>query len=452
MNTNRETDVIKQILTESVNKKPLNEGLRSKALSWAIPAIAGGLYKGAKSVANEYDKFMAPAPEQPEKSYWQTAKDAVNNTVNTVLHPVDTTTNTAKSAAKSIIDPIANIASDTLEGIGLGLAGRAAITRPGKAAILGTADMLAAGAAKGSTYLPGASRVAGRAAAAGAQELGKGIKAAAPIVSQGTKAAGKMIGRAASGASEVVSQGAKKAAELTGQAVTKASEVVGQGVKQAGSAISNAGQAVRSGGISLKPKGVSNIRLTPGSLSRGLAGGVGGLVAGAVTSPLVRKGLEAVGVENETTKDIADSIISGGIGSGVGAAIAGGSVAGAAAAGAAVPAAAIAGWQAGRQIGNRIGAGNASETGAYQQTKEKGWLDLAKGVVGMDDESARQSELEAEGKKAEARQKEFFAARNQAKTYGKTPSDNEDTQRTIKNTTNIGGIQTGLRDFYTKPR
>ena len=70
----------------------------------------------------------------------------------------------------------------------------------------------------------------------------------------------------------------------------------------------------------------------------------------------------------------------------------------------------------------------------------------------MDDESVRQRELEAEGKRAEARQKGFFAARDQPKTYSKTPSDNKETQRDIKNATDIGGLQTGIRDFYTKPR
>jgi len=446
MSTNNEINVIRNILTESANKQSLNESLKSKALSWAIPAIAGGLYKGIKSAGNEYDKFMAPAPApaEPEKSYWQTAKDAVN----TVLHPVDTTTNVAKNTAKKIIDPIANIASDALEGAGLGLAARAAITRPGKAAILGAADMAAAGLAKGAEKLPAASRIAGRTTAVVGQELGKGIKAATPVVKQGLDAAGKLTGKAATKTTELISQGAEQVAKGAKQA----GGVISQGARQAGSAISDAGQAVRSGGISLKPKGVSNIRLTPGSLAKGLAGGAGGLVAGAVTSPLVRKGLEAAGVENETTKDIADTIISGGVGSGVGALIAGGSVAGAAAAGAGVPAAAIAGWQTGRQIGNRVGAGDASKTGAYEQTKEKGVWDLAKGAVGMDDESVRQRELEAEGKRAEARQKEFFAARNQAKTYSQTPSDNKETQRDVKNATDIGGIQTGLRDFYTKPR
>ena len=415
MNTNRETDVIRAILTESANKQQELNEVSLKTLSWAIPAIAGGLYTGAQSAGAEYEKFKN--------------KGTIQNAWDSIVNPIDTT--------GKAIDAVKNVALDTAKGVGYGLGTRAAVTPLGRAAIRGTANVVEKGAMKAVEALPGAAREAGKAAGiagetakAVGQELGKGIKAAAPIVSQG----------------------AKKAAELTGQAVSKASEVVGQGVKQAGSAISNAGQAVRSGGISLKPKGVSNIKLTPGSLARGLAGGVGGLVAGAVTSPLVRKGLEAAGVENETTKDIADTIISGGVGSGVGALIAGGSVAGAAAAGAGVPAAAIAGWQAGRQIGNRVGAGDASKTGAYEQTKEKGVWDLAKGAVGMDDESVRQRELEAEGKRAEARQKGFFAARDQAKTYSQTPSDNKETQRDVKNATDIGGIQTGLRDFYTKPR
>jgi len=414
MSTNNEINVIRNILTESANKQSLNE-VSLKALSWAIPAIAGGLYTGSQSVGAEYEKFKN--------------KGTLQNAWDSIVNPTETTNNLG--------DSIKNIALDTAKGVGYGLGTRAAVTPLGRAAIRGTANVVEKGAMKAVEALPGAAREAGKAAGiagetakAVGQELGKGIKVATPVVKQGIK----------------------KATELTGQAVSKASEVVGQGVKQAGSAISNAGQAVRSGGISLKPKGVSNIRLTPGSLAKVLAGGAGGLVAGAVTSPLVRKGLEAAGVENETTKDIADTIISGGVGSGVGALIAGGSVAGAAAAGAGVPAAAIAGWQTGRQIGNRVGAGDASKTGAYEQTKEKGWLDLAKGVVGMDDESVRQRELEAEGKRAEARQKGFFATRDQEKQYGLRQTDNRETQRDVKNATDIGGIQTGLRDFYTKPR
>jgi hypothetical protein len=392
MNTNNEINVIRNILTESANKQQELNEVSLKALSWAIPAIAGGLYTGSQSVGAEYEKFKN--------------KGTLQNAWDSIVNPTET--------ASNLGDSIKNITLDTAKGVGYGLGTRAAVTPLGRAAIRGTANVVEKGAMKAVEALPGAAREAGKAAGiagetakAVGQELGKGIKVATPVVKQGVK----------------------KATELTGQAVSKASEVVGQVVKQAGSAISNTGQAV---------KGVSNIRLTPGSLARGLAGGVGGLVAGAVTSPIVRKGLEAVGVENEDVKDVADTIISGGVGSGVGALIAGGSVAGAAAAGAAVPAAAIAGWQAGRQIGNRIGAGDASKTGAYEQTKEKGWWDLAKGVVGMDDESIRQREIEAEGKKAEERQKEFFA--------------NQQKKQEIKNTFNIGGIQTGLQDFYTKPR
>lgn len=419
MKINNEINIIKTILTECTNKQDLNE-VNLKTLSWAIPAIAGGLYTGAKSTEAEYEKFKN--------------KGTLQNTWDSIVNPTETTTNLG--------DALKNIGLDTAKGIGYGLGARTAVTPLGKTAIRGTTDIVGKGISKSiEATLPPLSRQAGKATGI----IGQTVKAAGEELSKGLETTIPVVGRQAGKATGYAVQGAKKATQLTGQAASKTSEIIGQGakqvaqgVKQAASVVSDIGQSVRSGGISVTPKKTPTFKLTPGSLARGLAGGIGGLATGAITSPLVRKGLETVGVENEDVKDVADTIISGGIGSGVGAAIAGGSVAGAAAAGAAVPAAAIAGWQAGRQLGNRIGAGDASKTGAYEQTKEKGWWDLAKGAFGMDDESARQSELEAEGKKAETRQKEFFEKRQK--------------QQEIKNTFNIGGIQTGLQDFYTKNR
>jgi hypothetical protein len=75
MNTNKETDIIKGILTESINKQPLNEGLSS----WVIPVVGGGLYKGVKSAVNEYEK--------------QQNKGLIKSTWDAVTSPVDSSAN-----------------------------------------------------------------------------------------------------------------------------------------------------------------------------------------------------------------------------------------------------------------------------------------------------------------------------------------------------------------------
>jgi len=407
MNTNNEINVIKNILTESFNTKSVNENL--SILSKSFLPVTGAIVGGSMTADN-------PDPEKALKGIY---------------------TGFGSGVAANLLKN-----KNTRSGLGRAMGTGASLTGKGVAALARGVENVGAGAAQGiETAASATTRQAGKAA----RIVGQTAKTTGDLISKGVETALPVAGRQAGRAAGLISQGTRAVADVTGEGISKAVEKIAPPVaRQLGRGVGVVAQGAK--------QTANTIRFAPGSLTRGLAGGVGGLVAGAVTSPIVRKGLEAVGVENETVKDVADTVISGGVGSAVGAALAGGSVAGAAAAGAGVPAAAIAGWQAGRQIGNRIGAGDASKTAAYEQTKEKGWWDLAKGMVGMDDESIRQKEIEAEGKKAEERQKEFFANRDQAKTYGKTPSDNKDTQRDVKNATNIGGIQTGLRDFYTKPR
>ena len=150
----------------------------------------------------------------------------------------------------------------------------------------------------------------------------------------------------------------------------------------------------------MSPTGTS----TPSSFNWGnvVKGGVGGILGGAVASYGAEKALDAFGVQNQTVRD-ATTELAAGAGGGAGAALlTGAGLAGAgvaAASGAAVAGSMYGGWKAGRAIGNWLeGEPTTKEDQAARaETQDKGFMDLAKGAVGLDQAaSVERAKQEAE--------------------------------------------------------
>lgn len=143
---------------------------------------------------------------------------------------------------------------------------------------------------------------------------------------------------------------------------------------------------------------------TPSSFNWGnvVKGGIGGILGGAVASYGAEKALDAFGVQNQTVRD-ATTELAAGAGGGAGAALlTGAGLAGAgvaAASGAAVAGSMYGGWKAGRAIGNWLeGEPTTKEDQAARaETEGKGFMDLAKGAVGLDQAaSVERAKQEAE--------------------------------------------------------